>query len=99
VGLEILAVIMAVALVMSRLPYFNILISGYMVFFIFLAGSVVLLHVRTKVVLVSALCLFVFGLCFTIIGKMRDAESIGNLVYFVLWLTCIMSVSDVMHDR
>ena len=88
--LEILVIIAALLYFLTRLPYFNILLEKYVIYFLFIVSTTRLFRIPKRLILLITLVLFLPMWRFNLSGDINNAENMGNLIYFLLWYVAIL---------
>lgn len=74
---------------LSRAPFLNLIITSYHIISITLFVALLLLNVPVKTIAKGILILFFFSACLLYLGKEQAANSLGNIVYVLLWISAI----------
>ncbi|MEK7073746.1 MAG: hypothetical protein AAB960_00260 [Patescibacteria group bacterium] len=96
--LEIFAVaILAVALI-GKIPYLNIVITKQISLLLLIVFGAYLFQIKKQVLLTFSLLLFACALVLSLAGKMDSAESIGTIIYALLWFVAMLYVKDIWRQ-
>ena len=91
-----LFILLAVLLfVLSKLPYFNIILEKYFISFILIVSAVYIFRISKRAVVWFTLGLFVVAWGLTLTGDTKGAEQTGNLIYFLLWFNVLLYGKDI----
>lgn len=82
--------IMLILILLTKLPYINVFIGKEPVVFLSITLAVWLFKITWKRLLIFTFMLFILSLLFTLFAKGNTAESLGNQIYFLLWIVAIM---------
>src|SRR3989304_5546621 len=73
--LEILVIIAALLYFLTRLPYFNILLEKYVIYFLFIVSTTRLFRIPKRLILLITLVLFLPMWRFNLSGDINNAEN------------------------
>ena len=85
IELELLGVLFIVLQVYTYIPYVNLIVAPWMIYFVCGIVAKFLLRIPLRNMLYIVLILFVFAMMFTLRGNVVNAEAIGNVIYGLLW--------------
>ena len=93
-------VVITVALVMAgKLPYLNIVFTRYTTMGILVISAAFLFHAIRRLLLWIIIALFGLALTLTLSGKITDAESVGDIIYFLVWFMAVIFAKDLWKNR
>lgn len=97
--LEVLIVVIFILNLCKSIPYLNILINKYISLFIVIVLFHYLFKVHNAVILIITLLLFVPSYIYMITGNGQAYEQTGNLIYFLLWYICLVTITDLWKQQ
>lgn len=96
---EIVAVVIAGMLILHTLPYFNVYLTPVVAGFILLLLVSRLFALAFTAMLGITLGLFLLCFLFLVRGDSSSAESIGNLIYFLLCYLSVWYARDIWREQ
>ena len=97
--LEVLIAVIFILNICKRIPYINILINQYISLFMIIVLFHYLFKVHNAVILIITLLLFIPSYMYMITGNAQAYEQTGNLIYFLLWYMCIVTIIDLWKQQ
>jgi len=97
--LEVLIAVIFILNICKRIPYINILINQYISLFIIIVLFHYLFKVHNAVILIITLLLFIPSYMYMITGNAQAYEQTGNLIYFLLWYMCMVTITDLWKQQ
>ena len=85
--------------ILGRFPYFNIYLTLGVVISLLSVFTLAIFRVSKEWLLVETLLLFASAAAETIAGNSPVAEELGNAIYFLLWIVCIMYGVDLWRTK
>lgn len=80
----VIFLILSLLILLSTLPYFNILLSAQFIFFLFLIFFPIMFEFRIEIVSFTILIFIIFSLIVSLFFQSSGAEIVGNYIYFLL---------------
>lgn len=83
-----------VVVILSYLPYFNILLSLTIILFIDVIVAVIIFNISVRYILVAAILSLTLALEFLLFQKYVIAELLGNYAYGLLFIASILFIKE-----
>lgn len=95
---EIFMVGLFIVAVIGKIPYLNILVTRQTSLVLLIILAVYLFEIEKRLLLMFSLFLFACALIVTLAGKIDAAESIGTMIYVLLWFVSALYIKDTWRS-
>lgn len=94
---SLIILILALAIIFSKFPYFNLILKPKVIVFFCLVLIVALFPVKTEQLIKICLGFLILALIFTLVGAEQAQQLIGELIYCLLFLGLMKKMIIFLH--